>query len=284
MINDFSLARFYDVNMNEIITDNLIVTDIGIPSINANPKFLGGEDGLMQYFIGHDIGAREIEISIEIISVDYLDYSLLKNILYSTFPINEPFYIVDKRVPGIRHKVVLNGSFIPERHNPINGTVVIPLMTDKPHYAESILTTLDIHDKLEVDDSLSFGMGLLTDDESHKYIHHVNRLERFRIYNAGNVPVHPFEQYLKIRISEIETSSDTFILHNSTNGSLFVAEDDLRNSDVIVLDGPNVTKNNLQYLRKTNKEFIELDPGWNDFIILGANKAKIEFDFRFYYL
>jgi len=259
--------------MTGIKTDNLIVTDLSIPSLNATPNFSGGEDGLMPYFIGHDIGAREIEMSIEIISVDYLDYSLLKNILYSIFPINEPFYIVDKRVPGIRHKVVLNGSFIPERHNPINGTAVIPLLSDKPHYAESTLTTLDINDKLEVDDSLSFGMGLLTDDESHVYVHET---ETFRIYNAGNVPVHPFEQMLNITI---EGASENYTLKNLTTGDEFKYTDDV--TGTLRLQGPNITINNLQALRHTNKEFITLAPGWNEFE--QNQPCEISFDFRFYY-
>ena len=102
-------------------------------------------------------------------------------------------------------------------------------------------------------------------------------------YNAGNESVHPFFQDLKITISNIQGSSDFFELVNLTNNTRFRVTESVSSNDTIVIDGPNVTKNGLAFLRSTTKEFIELSPGQNNFIINGATSAKVEFDFRFYY-
>ena len=106
----------------------------------------------------------------------------------------------------------------------------------------------------------------------------------FRVYNAGNVPIHPFQQDLKITIKQVRGSASYFELRNLTNGTVFRVNEAVSSAQTIVLDGPNITSNGLNFLRKTNKGFIELSHGWNDFQIYGASRATIEFYFRFYYL
>ena len=58
--------------------------------------------------------------------------------------------------------------------------------------------------------------------------------------------------------------------------------DNLKTSDVVVLDGPEIKINGLQALRKTNRRFISLASGWNEFRL--NRTAKTMFDSRFYYL
>lgn len=106
---------------------------------------------------------------------------------------------------------------------------------------------------------------------------------RFSTYNAGNVPIHPFEQELKIIITSVFGSTDFFELRNLTNNTVFRINEAVGNRQTIMLDGPNITSNGLQFLRNTNKQFIELDPGWNEFEISGADTATVEFIYPFYY-
>src|SRR5690606_21338559 len=108
-----------------------------------------------------------------------------------------------------------------------------------------------------------------------QYIH---TTKQFQIYNAG-ISIHPFQFDLKITIEDLE--ADTFTLTNLTNGSEFKINEPITRGQVIVLDGAMVTRNGLQFLRSTNKEFIELSPKWNDFQM--SHDAKITFQFRFYY-
>src|SRR5699024_7551183 len=51
-----------------------------------------------------------------------------------------------------------------------------------------------------------FGMGLRSVNETYRYTHVADQDRRFLIYNAGNVPIHPFEQFLEIEITDVEGS------------------------------------------------------------------------------
>ncbi len=131
------------------------------------------------------------------------------------------------------------------------------------------------------DDELwGFGMGLIADDDSLIYTH---TNTSFKIFNPG-IEVHPFEQDLLIEISDVKGSTDYLQLKNQTTGDIFKVTEAVNDNQLIKLDGPNITSNNLQYLRKTNRKYITLAPGWNEFRLTGADSAKVSFDFRFYYL
>lgn len=105
----------------------------------------------------------------------------------------------------------------------------------------------------------------------------------FRIYNPG-IEIHPFEQELKIVIKHVRNSTDYFQLKNLTNGSTFRVTESVSDDQEIILDGISMTSNGESFLSKTNKQYIRLSPGWNEFEITGATKATIEFEFPFYYL
>src|SRR5699024_7729376 len=131
------------------------------------------------------------------------------------------------------------------------------------------------------DDELwGFGMGLIADDDSLIYTHTGTE---FEIFNPG-VEVNPFEQDLTVEISDVVGSTSYLQLENRTTGDAFRVTEAVNGNQLIKLDGPNITSNNLQYLRKTNRKYITLAPGWNNFKITGATSAKVSFDMRFYYL
>src|SRR5699024_4633909 len=142
-------------------------------------------------------------------------------------------------------------------------------------FAEPIGTTSDIDKNgLRYSDELwSYGMGLSYDEEMHKYTHNARS---FRIYNAGNVEVHPFEQELKITIANATKGNK---LTNTTTGDVFEYTGDT--SGTIVIDGATITVNNLQALRDTNRRYITLQSGFNNFT---QNQSReVKFDFRYYY-
>src|SRR5699024_10854055 len=84
-------------------------------------------------------------------------------------------------------------------------------------FSESIGTTQDIEENglLYSQELWSYGMGLLYEDDAQKYTH---RAREFSIYNAGNVAVHPFEQYLRIAI---ENAVEGYSVRNTTTGDEF---------------------------------------------------------------
>ena len=287
---------------HDIYAKDFIVSSIALrPYLDS----IEGRSGTVDY--GADYDTRTIKAPFYIKAHDLHDFALLRDELFSLVVSRESFYIRELRraeyqaynftevtgeasnnprtdnkfVGGKRYKVRLTNTLELEQMLTIGEGELVFETTELP-YAESIGTTADIDKNgLRYSDELwSYGMGLSYDEETHKYTHNTNT---FSIYNAGSVEVHPFEQDLKITISEVLGATSYFELRNLTTKSIFRINEAVTSDKEIILDGPNITIDGLQALRKTNKRFIELAPGWNNFVIMGATSAKVEFDFRYYY-
>lgn len=233
---------------------------------------------------------------------DLMDFPLLRDVLFDLVVTKESFYVREMRrakklsyvfvdptepakmdpetnnkfVGGKRYLVRLQNTFDIEQIE-IDGEGELVFETTELPFAESVGTTkiIDERGTLSDDEIWGFGMGLIDDPDSRKYTHTGTS---FRIYNAGNVPIHPFEQGLKITLTGIK--ADNFTLTNRTNGSQFKINEAV-NNQTIRLDGPNITSNGLAFLRATNKQFITLEPGWNEFT--ASSNVTAQFEFRFYY-
>ncbi|MFD2209372.1 phage tail domain-containing protein [Virgibacillus halophilus] len=287
----------------------IIAHDFKVSSIEISPEYqqVDGGDGNIDY--GAVFGNRTISVPFTMKAYDLMDYPLLRDKLFSLILDKRPFYIRELRrskyqaysfvdlhepaknseessnmyVGGKRYLVRLQNTFELEQMLKYGDGELVFETTNLP-FAESIGTTADIDKNgLTYDSGIwAYGMGLLYEDESHQYTHTGTS---FRIYNAGNVPLHhPFEEELKITISDVLGSSSYLELTNTTTGDTFRVNEGVGSDKTIVLDGPNITNNGLQYFRKTNRKFITLVPGWNQFTIKGASSAKVSFDMPFYYL
>lgn len=272
----------YDKKMNKKeFPKGVWPLDIFIHSISKDrvTESVEGRNGIITK--GQTHVNRPIEISVGLMAHDTRDYRLLRDEVFSFFD-DDVFYISESYQKGKKYKVTILQSYIPNRLNRRTAEMSLLLdMVDLP-FAESIGTTQDIQQKgINADDALwGYGMGLIADDEALKYTHTGTS---FRIFNAGNVPIHPYEQELKITIDNVQGSSNYLQLRNSTTGDVLRTAEAVNSNQTIVLDGPNVTSNGLQYYRKTNHQFITLAPGWNEFMITGASSARVDFDFKFYY-
>lgn len=298
-----------DIEITKMNGDGFRLSDYGMhvrdfivsaPEIESHYEYVDGRNGNI------DMGAvftnRSIVVPFYFKGADYQDVALARDELFSLVVDSEPFYVRELRrikyhpghifeecddgsydnmyAGGKRYKVRMASAFDIEQLFTY-GMGEIPFETTELPYAESIGTTADIdRDGLNYGDGWSYGMGLLYDDESHIYTHTESN---FRIYNAGNVPVHPFEQDLVIRIISLKNTSEPYELRNVTNGSVFRINGGLSMGQTVELDGPNITSNGAQFLRETNRGFIELDSGWNEFEVSGSGISVISFDFRFYY-
>lgn len=279
----------YDLNMNKIqFPEGFIPLDIFISSINKDRTTEKTEGSNRKLDYGSTYGERDIELSILLKANDTQDYRLLRDATYALFNKHDTFYVVESYQPGKRYLVSVDSKYIPERipgnQRYANGEITCTKL-DVP-FAESIGTTQDIHKNgINADDDLwGFGMGLEAVDESLIYTHNATVNKPFFIYNAGNVSIHPFEQDFKMTIRNVQGSTDMFQITNLTNGSRARINVPVKPTDTIVYDGPNVTRNGLAFLRDTQKNFIELSPGWNNFRVHYCDSADIEFDFRYYYL
>lgn len=286
-----------------ILVKDFIVSSISLESEYANVE---GRAGRIDY--GANYGTRTITVPFRLQAYDLMDFPLLRDLLLGLVLEKESFYIREMRrarkltyafvdtneparmasgtnnqfVDGKRYLVRLQNTFDIEQIES-DGEGELVFETAELPFAESIGTTQDIQQNgINANDELwGFGMGLIADDDSLTYTHNGTS---FRIYNAGNVHVHPFEQDLRITIDNVQGSSSYFELKNETNGTRFRTTAGIANGHTVVIDGANVTRNSLAFLRHTTKEFIELAPGWNEFTISGATSARVAFDFRFYYL
>ena len=298
------LLSDYDIYIDDFI--------VGSIEIESNYGTVEGSNRRIDYGATH--GVRNIRTPFHLKAHDLLDYPLLRDTLYGLVLDTESFFIRELRRPkfltydfvditesalgvdgqrkwsedsknayigGKRYLVRLQNTFdIEQVEN--DGEGELNFETTELPYAESIGTTQDIQrNGINANDELwGFGMGLIADDESLIYTHTGTS---FRIFNAGNVAVHPYEQTLKITIDNVRGSSSYLQLRNNTTGDAFRTTEAVSGSQTIVLDGPNVTSNGTQYYRKTNRQFITLAPGWNDFTITDASSARVAFDFPFYY-
>lgn len=252
--------------------------DIFISSIEKerNTEELEGSNKKIDY--GATYKERDIELKLLLKAHDTQDYRLIRDAVYDMFSISDHLYIAEEYQPGKVFHVSVDSSYIPERYSENNqrfAEAEIECTTVELPFSRSIGTTKDIEERglLYSDELWQYGMGLEYDKTAQKFTH--QRLE-FSIYNAGNVSIHPFDQYLNIKLGNIGKG---YTLINETTGDKF--EYTGRVTGDFELDGPNMTMKGLQSFRDTNRKYITLAPGWNHF---NQNKAKeVSMDFKFYY-
>lgn len=275
---------------------DITVRDFNVGSIPVTGVYgtVEGRAGTVDY--GADFGQRPITVPFYTEANDMADYPLLRDELFALVISQEPFYIREIRrteyqtgdnrlISGKRYKVRISGGFDIEQQFRYGFGELSFETVDLP-YAESVGTTQDIErEGISSESELwGFGMGLQADDDTFKYTHKARQGESFMVYNAGVVTIHPFMQELRIEITDVIRSNQFFEIANETNGSSFRVTDKVNSTDEIILDGPNVQINNLESLRRTNRKYLQLSPGWNLFSIEGATSAIVSFGFRFYYL
>lgn len=279
----------YDENMNKInLPTGVTPLDIFISSISKE-RVTGSVEGCHRRVdYGFTYNERDVELRMLMQSADTKDYRLLRDAVYALFHTGDKFYVSESYQPGKRLLISVDDKYIPERipNNRIYAEAIITCTKQGIPFSESIGTTQDIQTNgLSSDDELwGFGMGLYAQNNTHVYSFNALPDEVFRVFNASNVDVHPFEQDFKLTLKNIKGSTERVQLRNQTNQSFTRINIAPNENDVIAYDGPNVTRNGLSFLRDTNKEYIWLSPGWNHFQIYYCDSADIEFDFRFYYL
>jgi len=278
------------------------VRDFIVSSIELRPIYsmIEGRSGHVN--MGADYGDRTITVPFYFKAGDLHGVALSRDELFGLVTEADPFFVREMRrlkehpgyicddpsddrvykvndydnlfVGGKRYKVRLASSFDIEQVYRYGFGELVFETTDLP-FAESIGTTADIDREgiSAIQARWGFGMGLISDDESLRYTHSTTA---FKIFNAGNVAVNPFEHELKIAIEGV---SNGYELENLTTGDVFKVTENM--SGNLVIDGAEITNNGLQAFRKTNRRYITLAPGWN---YIRQNRAiKTTWDFRFYY-
>src|SRR5699024_8705708 len=100
------------------------------------------------------------------------------------------------------------------------------------------------------------------------------------VYNAGNVTIEPESMYLDIYISG-HSGSKVMIKNKTTGETLEINVS--TNNHAVRQSGMNITVGGVNRFRDTNRRFISLLPGDNQFEILNGTFKEINFDFKFLY-
>ncbi|MCU4759396.1 MULTISPECIES: phage tail domain-containing protein [unclassified Bacillus (in: firmicutes)] len=274
---------------------NVQAQDFRVGSIEMRPTYIDVEGANGRISTGSTYEVRTITVPFYFKAQDLLDVAITRDKLFEMILSTEPFYIRELRrleyqngdnliVSGKRYKVNISSTFDINQQLKY-GFGELEFETADLPFAESIGKSSDIQrDGISPGSGLwGAGMGIISDPASRIYKHKAVSGQRFQIFNPGNIPVHPFEQELKITISDVAGSTAGFMLKNHTNLSTATITSALYITDTIIYSGPNIGRNGLSFLRNTKKDFIELVPGWNTLKVFNCTSATIEFDFRFYY-
>src|SRR5699024_5419351 len=104
----------------------------------------------------------------------------------------------------------------------------------------------------------------------------------FTVYNAGNVTIEPESMMLNIIVNAVR-SDNNFTIRNKTTGEEFVLKRG-SNGSHLRIRGMVVSLGSITNIfRDTNRRFISLAPGDNQFEILNGTFEAIRFEFKYLY-
>lgn len=274
------MFKIYDLNMKEIpFPDGVIPLEIFVGSVGKERAIdtVDGRPGVVDY--GFNYTDRPVSLFLRIKAADKIDFRLLRNEVFATFDVGSAFYVAESDVPSRVLKVVVDESYIPDRLTEEYADFDINCRTLDSVFWESKYTTLELHDSGYSATEEKYGLVDNIDDEKVQYRFTSNN---FTVYNAGNVTVEPESMYLRIIASEV-TSSTNFTIRNKTTGDEFVLKRASNGSHVrligMVISMGSITN----VFRDTNRRFIRLAPGDNQFEVLNGTFTEISFEFKQYY-
>lgn len=284
----------YRLSDHDVVVQDIIV---GSMPVIGNYGEDEGYSGTLDY--GANYGQRVIKLSFFIRSNDSHDYAILRDFLHKITVSREPYYIRELRSPdfgslfnssgdivnddlyvgGKRYKVRVSGEYDLDQIMRYGFGEITFVTVDSP-YAESVKKSMDIdRNGLKYGDGWGYGMGLSFGEGDLKYSGRSGDNRKFSIFNPSDIDLHPFEHEIKITLTKIVR--DTFEIKNVTTGEVLKLRKFMDATDKFVIDGANMTVNGKQIIRETNRQYITLAKGWNDFEL--TRTADFEFDFRFYY-
>ena len=279
------------------------VTDFKVSSMVKQSVYEDIE-GANRVDYGAEYKHRTISIPFIMKAYDLHDFAHLRNEIFAKVDSLESFYIREMRRPIRRQYEFVNFNEKPKEREGTNNQYVdgkqyqvrlvnvieieqrgvkgvgeLVFETTESPYAQSVYTTLDLHDSGYSATAEKYGMVDNIDDEKVKYRFTENE---FTVYNAGNVSIRPENMRLNIIARNVH-SSGNFTIRNKTTGEEIVLQRE-SNGSHFRIDGMIIRLGNIMNIfRDTNRRFISLAPGDNEFEILNGTFDEINFDFKYYY-
>ena len=269
------MFKLLNPNMQEIKSpDGFIPLDIFVSSIGKerHTDKVEGMPGEVNY--GSSYTSRDVELTMWFKAKDTIDYRLLRDELYAYFDSYDYFYVIETNKPTRALKIVIDENIQDKRINTYYGEITINAKTiDNPFWV-SLYTTKELNDTGYYVLVEQYGLvdGINSDNTKYKFTE-----RNFTVWNGGNVTVEPETMYLKITATGTNGALE---IRNKTTGDVFKVNASFGGD--LVIDGMNTQLNGVNVFRDTNKRYISLASGANDFEVVGQF-TDITIDFRFYY-
>lgn len=285
------------------MSDYGIVYDFVVGSIEVERYHdrMEGRSGTIDY--GADYGVRRISVPMKFKGGNLHHYAHRRDDLYAIVSELEPCYIREMRrlnrlqydfvdfgkpekwregtdnqyINGKQYRAMLSNEITPEQIMN-GGEITLEFVTVELPFAETVYTTKELND--DGYDAVVGKYGLV-DDISVNHTKYVFTENTFEVYNAGNVTIVPEQMMLDITIRGVSTN-DTFSLKNLTTGETFEFRKAVTDRN-IYLENTVVYEGSYNALRNTNRKFISLKPGVNEFSVFGGTFSDITFTTRYYY-
>lgn len=159
------------------------------------------------------------------------------------------------------------------------STFTVEFETTESPYFETIYTTLELHDSGYDATAEKYGLVDNIDDEKVKYRFTESN---FSVYNVGNVTVEPESMLLNIIVNAVQ-SDNNFTIRNITTGEEIILKRASFGSHFRIRGMVFSFGSLTNIFRDTNRRFISLAPGDNQFEILNGTFGEINFEFKFLY-
>ena len=266
--------------MKEIpFPDGVIPLEIFVGSVGKERAIdtVDGRPGVVDY--GFNYTDRPVSLFLRIKAADKIDFRLLRNEVFATFDVGSAFYVAESDVPSRVLKVAVDESYIPERLTEEYADFDINCRTLESVFWETKYTTLELHDTGYTATAQKYGIVDKIDSEKVKYRF---TSKNFSVYNAGNVTIQPENMLLHINVDAVQ-SSNNFTIRNKTTGEEVILKRESNGSN-FRLQGMVISLGGITNIfRDTNRRFISLVPGDNDFEVLNGTFSEIRFVFKFLY-
>ena len=266
--------------MKEIpFPDGVIPLEIFVGSVGKERMVdtVDGRPGVVDY--GFNYTDRPVSLFLRIKAADAADFRLLRNEVFATFDVGSAFYVAEADVPSRVLKVVVDESYIPDRLTEEYADFDINCRTLDSVFWESKYTTLELHDSGYSATAEKYGLVDNIDVEKVKYRFTENN---FTVYNAGNVTIEPESMYISIFFYYCSIPDGKMTVKNLTTGDVLEVNKTTDRSH-IRQDGMVFTIAGVNFFRDTNRKFISLAPGDNQFEITGATYDEARFNFKYLY-
>lgn len=159
------------------------------------------------------------------------------------------------------------------------STFTVEFETTELPYFETIYTTLELHDSGYSATAEKYGLVDNIDDEKVKYRFAESN---FTVYNAGNVTIEPESMFLEITINGF-IPTGLLKVENKTTGDVFTYDRIMSVPTNLKISGINVFRGVVNEFRNTNRRFLSLRPGSNEFEVTGVDFDEVRLDFKYYY-